>query len=96
VAWCHGATGFSIVYPFSSSTLHLDLTTNGPAVIGGIFLTAIGVLFLVWSLFAAIVSQIALMIRREDRIESIVGRYREPSYDFDPYPATMTERKHES
>jgi hypothetical protein len=98
VAYCHGNTGFSIVYPFSGSTLHLDLTTNGPAVIGGLFFTAIGVLFLLWSVLAAIVSQITLMVTRDDRMESIVGRYREPSFDFDPHPAsiTMTERKHES
>jgi hypothetical protein len=93
VAYCHGNTGANIAYPFSGSTLHIDLTTTGPAVLGGLFFTALGVLLLVWSLLAAIVHQIALMVRSEDRMESIVGRYRAPSFEAESYPNTITLRE---
>jgi hypothetical protein len=97
VAYCHGTTGASIAYPFAGSNLHIDLTTSGPAVIGGLVFLALGVLFLLWSLLAAIVSQISLLIGREDRMESIVGKYREPSFEFDNYPnaITLSEPKNE-
>jgi len=50
------ASGFNVTYPFSSSTLHLDVTTTGPAVLGGMAAAAIGVLLLAWAFVAAIVS----------------------------------------
>jgi hypothetical protein len=98
VAYCHGNTGANIAYPFSGSTLHIDITTTGPAVLGGLFFTALGVLLLAWSLLAAIVHQIALMVGSNDRMESIVGRYRAPSFESDNYPNTiiMRETKDES
>jgi hypothetical protein len=98
VAYCHGNTGASIAYPFSGSTLHIDLTTSGPAVPGGFILLALGILFLAWSLLAAIVSQLSLLFHRDDRIESIVGRYRAPTFESDTYPDSirLTEHKHES
>ena len=96
VAYCHGATSASAVYPFSGSTLHIELTTTGPAVLGGLLLTAIGVLFLVWSLLAAIVSQISLLFHRGDRMESILEKYREPSFEDDyPNNIPLKEREHE-
>lgn len=98
VAWCHGTTGASVAYPFSGSTLHIDLTTSGPAVLGGLIFLALGILFLAWSLLAAIVSQIILLFRREDRIEGIFGQYRAPSFEAyeDQSPISLTESKKES
>ena len=95
--YCQGSTAFNAAYPFSGSTLHVDLTTTGPAVLGGLFLTLIGLLFLVWSLLAAIVHQISLLGSREERMESIIGRRREPAFEADHYPSpiTMAERKNE-
>jgi hypothetical protein len=97
VAYCHGTTSASAVYPFAGSTLHIDMTTTGPGVLGGLLLIAIGLLFLVWSLLAAIVSQISLLFHREDRMESILEKYREPSFELDNYPngITMKERERE-
>jgi hypothetical protein len=89
VAYCHGTTGASIAYPFSGSTLHIDLTTSGPAVLGGLFFTAVGILLLVWALLAAIVSQLALLFRGGDRTDSILDRYRGPSFEPDTYPAPI-------
>jgi len=97
VAYCHGATSASAVYPFSGSMLHIELTTTGPAVLGGLSLIAIGMLFLLWALLAAIVSQIGLLFHREDRMEGIFERYRGPSFESDDYPdrTPMKEREHE-
>ena len=95
--YCQGTTAFNVAYPFSGSTLHIDLTTTGPAVLGGLFLIAIGLLFLLWSLVAAIVHQLSLLVGRDDRMESIIGRRREPVFEADHYPGAMTmaERKNE-
>ncbi len=43
--YCQGTTAFNVAYPFSGSTLHIDLTTTGPAVLGGLALIAIGLMF---------------------------------------------------
>jgi hypothetical protein len=93
--YCQGTTAFNVAYPFSGSTLHIDLTTTGPAVMGGLFLIAIGLLFMLWALLAAIVHQISLMASGRDRMESIIGRRREPAFEADNYPSTITmaERK---
>jgi len=95
--YCQGTTAFNVAYPFSGSTLHIDLTTIGPAVMGGLFLIAIGLLFLLWSLLAAIVHQIGLLAGHHDRFETIINRRREPAFEADAYPGTITmaERKNE-
>lgn len=65
--YCNGASSLNAAYPIAASVLHLDITTSGPAALGGITLTAIGVLLLVWALLGAIVGQISLIFRhRED------------------------------
>jgi len=97
VAYCHDTSSAFITYPFSGSTLHIDFATTGPAVLGGLLFTATGVLFLAWALLAAIVSQVRLLFHRQDRMESILGRYRGPSFESDIYtdPIGLTEQKHE-
>lgn len=42
VGYCQGTTGMNLAYPLSGSALHIDLTTTGPAVLGGVALTALG------------------------------------------------------
>ena|SRR5579862_2441568 len=66
--YCNGTSSFNITYPFAASALHLDVATVGPAALGGLALTAIGALLMVWAFLAAIVGQIALLFRhwRED------------------------------
>jgi hypothetical protein len=97
VGYCHGSTGVNLAYPFTGSNLHVDLTTSGPGVPGGLLLLAIGILFLAWSLLAAIVSQISLLFHRDDRMESIVDRYRAPLFEADSYPESvrLTEDKNQ-
>ncbi len=56
IGYCTGTTGFNASYPFTSSILHLEMTTIGPGVLGGLTATAIGVLLLIWAFLCAIVS----------------------------------------
>ena len=52
--FCNGTTGFSFAYPLAGSSLHLDVTTNGPAAVSGVVLTAMGALLLVIAWIGAI------------------------------------------
>ena len=59
--YCHGNTGLTAAYPFSGTVLHVDFTTVGPGVLGGLALTALGALLLAWSFIVAILSQMRLL-----------------------------------
>jgi hypothetical protein len=59
--YCQGTAGLSAGFPVSSSTIHFSVTTSGPAALGGIVLTAIGLALLVWSALVAIFGQLAQM-----------------------------------
>jgi signal transduction histidine kinase len=50
-----GTAGFNAAYPFSAANLNLSIATNGPAAVGGLALTALGLLMLLWSLVCAVV-----------------------------------------
>jgi hypothetical protein len=83
LVYCNGTSSASLAYPFAGSNLHIDLTTRGSGVPGGLVFTALGVLFLVWALIAAFVSQISLLLHRGDRMESIFDRRRPSSFESD-------------
>ncbi len=70
--YCTGATSFNAAYPIASSALHLDITTIGPAAVGGLALVALGLLLMTWALLAAIVSQIGLLARNTREPDRIV------------------------
>jgi hypothetical protein len=57
IVYGNGTAGFNAAYPFASANLNMSITTAGPAAIGGMGLTALGVLLMGWALIAAIVSQ---------------------------------------
>jgi len=57
--YCQGTAGLSAGFPVSSSTIHFSVTTNGPAALGGILLTAVGLLLLIWATLVAIFGQLA-------------------------------------
>jgi hypothetical protein len=59
--YAHGTAGLSAALPITNSTLHINVNTTGLAALGGIVVLAVGVLLLIWSLLAAIVSQLAHM-----------------------------------
>ena len=69
--YCTGTTSFNAAYPLAASALHLEITTTGPAAVGGMALVAVGLLLLLWALLGAIVGQISLLTnnsREPDRI----------------------------
>lgn len=67
LAYCNDATTFTAAFPFNGSSLHIDVLTNGPGAVGGVVLTAIGLLLLLWAVLAAIVGQIILLFNRSYR-----------------------------
>jgi len=98
LAYCHGTTGFNAAYPFAGSILHLELTTTGPAVLGGVACVAIGCLLLVWAFLAAIVSLFTWTERTRERVVerySVVPTSVVPSADGEGYTETSeTEHQH--
>lgn len=90
IGYCNGTTGFSAAYPFTGSILHLEMTTTGPGVIGGLLAVSIGVLLMLWAFFAAFVSLFSgPPVRRERYVErvSVAPRDETAEYDTDPLPA---------
>jgi len=98
LVYCRGNTAFSAGYPFSACQLHIDLTTTGPAVLGGVVLIAIGIVLMAWALLAAIVDQIVRLFVRREEFDSIVGRSRAPYFDTENNAGSnsLIEHKHES
>jgi len=70
--YCTGNSSFNAAYPLGASALHLDITTIGPAAVGGVALVALGVLIMVWALLCAIVGQIAHLVSGEREPDRIV------------------------
>jgi len=51
-----GTGSFNAAFPLAAANLQMSISTAGPAAVGGMALLAIGLLLMVWSLAAAIVS----------------------------------------
>jgi hypothetical protein len=68
--YCTGTAGFNAAYPAAGASLHFAITTMGPAAMGGVVLTSLGLLMLVWALICAIVGQIQ-MISSPDRVPDL-------------------------
>ena len=52
-----GSAGFNAAYPFSAANLNLSIATTGPAAMGGLGLTALGLVVLLWGLVCALVGE---------------------------------------
>jgi hypothetical protein len=52
-----GTAGFNAAYPFAAANVHMSINTDGPGAVGGLALTALGVLLLVWAFLCALVGQ---------------------------------------
>ncbi len=48
-----GSAGFNAAYPLSGANLQLSIATAGPAAVGGLALTALGLLVLLWALICS-------------------------------------------
>ncbi|HEY1901156.1 MAG TPA: hypothetical protein VGG56_01920 [Terracidiphilus sp.] len=67
-----GTAAFNAAYPFSAANLQMSIATTGPAAIGGLALTAVGLLLMVWALVSAIIGQFMVLGTdrgRADRME---------------------------
>ena len=67
-----GTAGFNAAYPFSAASLNMSIATAGPAAVGGLGLTALGLLLLLWALICAVVglaSGVGSSQYRMDRVE---------------------------
>lgn len=69
VLFCYGTSGSGLnaALPISNSSFHLTVATAGPAAIGGVILTIIGVLFLIWAIFAALAWHWRVLTGKEKR-----------------------------
>jgi hypothetical protein len=71
-AYGTGSSAFNAAYPLSGANLQLSIATVGPAAVGGLALTALGLLVMVWALVCAFVGlfQPSVVYRdRPDRVE---------------------------
>ncbi|HEY6487801.1 MAG: hypothetical protein WCC26_09680 [Terracidiphilus sp.] len=74
-AYCNGTTGFSAGYPFSNTSLHLDVTTTGVPALVGVPLTLLGAFLLILAWFGALFSR---RKKRNDLDETAPRRRGEP------------------
>jgi len=65
-----GTAAFNAAYPFSAANLQMSIATSGPAAIGGLALTVLGVLVLCWATVCAIVGELSGVVSdRPERME---------------------------
>jgi hypothetical protein len=69
-----GTGGFNAAYPVSAASLQMSISTTGPAAIGGMALTALGLLLTVWALICAIVGQFVNFGTERGRAERLERR----------------------
>jgi hypothetical protein len=87
--YANGTAGLSAAMPIANSTLHINANTTGPAALGGIALLGIGVLLLLWSLLAAIVSQLMILGGGYKGPEKLLD-YRNAGADDDDKPISRS------
>ncbi len=89
LSYCQGTTSMNAAFPFAGSAMHLEMTLNGPAVLGGTALIAAGLLLLVWAVIAAFVSQFRLLGGTDDRSDIYVDRDRSGHFEDEPYTGSL-------
>ena len=90
IGYCNGASGFSASYPFTNSVLHVEMSTIGPGVVGGLAALVVGVVLLIWAFFAAIVSLFTGPVVPRTRVVerySVVPHEETSEYDTETIPA---------
>jgi hypothetical protein len=71
----------SAAYPFSAATVNICTTTTGPGALGGVALTVLGVLLLIWALLCAIAGQFRgtrPVVTKVERVETVERPIRPP------------------
>jgi hypothetical protein len=70
-----GNAAFNAAYPISAANLQLAITTTGPAALGGLVLTILGLLAMIWAFICAFVGPVQ-SLRKTER--EVVRVEREP------------------
>ena len=68
------SSGISAAVPWSNSNFHLSLMVDGPAAMGGVVLTVIGILFLIWAILGALAWVGSVVAGGERAREKLAGR----------------------
>jgi hypothetical protein len=55
VGYGQGTSSINVGYPIAASALQFSITTTGPAVVGGVCMTVLGLLLMIWALICAII-----------------------------------------
>lgn len=76
--------GINATLPWSNVGFHLDLAENGPGAIGGVALTAIGLLLFLWAIFAALAWHASLLFDRVDENRDFVRIVPSSSWESEP------------
>jgi hypothetical protein len=63
-----GTAGFNAGYPISAANLNMSITTTGPAALGGLGLTALGLLAMLWALLCAVFGMFRLGGTEQERL----------------------------
>jgi hypothetical protein len=71
--YCTGTTSLNAAYPLASSAVHIDFAATGPAALGGLALSALGMLLLAWAVLAALVGQVSLLAGRSPEHDSVTS-----------------------
>jgi secreted Zn-dependent insulinase-like peptidase len=69
-----GTAASNVAYPASAASLQMSISTTGRAVIGGLGLTALGLLLMIWALVCAIVGQFESFGMERGRAERLERR----------------------
>lgn len=72
-----GSAAFNAAYPFSAANLQLSIATTGPAAIGGLVMTAVGTLLLLWASICAFIGVLSGFgsDRKDELIERRSARF---------------------
>lgn len=60
--YCNGTTGLAFAYPLTGCSIHIDITTTGAGVMGGVGFTLLGAVLL---LIAFLIALFGLFRRKE-------------------------------
>jgi hypothetical protein len=72
-AYCNGTTSLSAGYPFSGTSLHLDVTTTGAPAVIGIPVTLLGAFLLIVAWILALFTR-AKPVHRDDNDDTPLSR----------------------
>lgn len=75
IGYGNGSAGFNAAYPVSAANLQVAITTTGPAALGGLTLTVLGLLAMIWALICAFIGPIQSFRKTE---KEVVRVEREP------------------